>query len=147
MKRFFFLTVLVYLSILHAVAINYNGTTLVMNEDFTRTECGTAFKNVLKEVSGLACSRTTPGYLWAHGDENTDEGKSILAIRPTGDLVYTVNISGDPGRDDWEDIATGMYNGKNLFLSVPLAIMIWFTRIVIISIILKSPQSPLEVPQ
>ncbi len=113
MKRFFFLTVLVYLSILHVAAINYNGAALVMNEDFTRTECGTAYKNVLKEVSGLACSRTTPGYLWAHGDENTDEGKSIIAIRPTGDLVYTVNISGDPGRDDWEDIATGVYNGKN----------------------------------
>lgn len=113
MKRFFFFTVLVYLSILHVAAINYNGAALVMNEDFTRTECGTAYKNVLKEVSGLACSRTTPGYLWAHGDENTDEGKSIIAIRPTGDLVYTVNISGDPGRDDWEDIATGVYNGKN----------------------------------
>ena len=113
MKRFFFFTVLVYLSILHVAAINYNGAALVMNEDFTRTECGTAYKNVLKEVSGMACSRTTPGYLWAHGDENTDEGKSIIAIRPTGDLVYTVNISGDPGRDDWEDIATGVYNGKN----------------------------------
>lgn len=113
MKRFFFLTVLVYLSILHVAAINYNGAALVMNEDFTRTECGTAYKNVLKEVSGMACSRTTPGYLWLHGDENTDEGKCIIAIRPTGDLVYTVNISGDPGRDDWEDIATGVYNGKN----------------------------------
>ncbi len=113
MKRFFFFTVLVYLSILHVAAINYNGAALVLNEDFTRTECGTAYKNVLKEVSGLACSRTTPGYLWAHGDENTDEGKSIIAIRPAGDLVCTVNISGDPGRDDWEDIATGVYNGKN----------------------------------
>ena len=113
MKRYFFLMVLVCLSISYAVAINYNGTALVMNEDFTRTECGTAYKNVLKEVSGMACSRTTAGYLWAHGDENTDEGKRIIANRPTGDLVYTVNISGDPGRDDWEDIATGVYNGKN----------------------------------
>lgn len=25
----------------------------------------------------------------------------------------TVTISGDPGRDDWEDIATGVYNAKN----------------------------------
>ena len=25
----------------------------------------------------------------------------------------TVNISGDPGRDDWEDIATGSYNATN----------------------------------
>ena len=51
MKRFFFLTALVYLSILHVAAINYNGAALVMNEDFIRTECGTAYKNVLKEVS------------------------------------------------------------------------------------------------
>ena len=93
--------------------INYNGTTLLNNDDFTRTECGTSYKNVHKEVSGLACSRETPGYLWAHGDENTGEDKKIVAIKPDGSLVMTLNITGDPGRDDWEDIATGMYNGKN----------------------------------
>ncbi|MBO5718046.1 MAG: hypothetical protein J6R71_00245, partial [Bacteroidales bacterium] len=93
--------------------INYNGTKLSTNDKFTRTECGTAYKDVLKEVSGLACSRQTPGYLWAHGDENTGEDKKIVAIKPDGSLVMTLNISGDPGRDDWEDIATGVYNGKN----------------------------------
>ncbi|MBO5961094.1 MAG: cadherin-like beta sandwich domain-containing protein, partial [Paludibacteraceae bacterium] len=93
--------------------INYNGTKLSTNDKFTRTECGTAYKDVLKEVSGLACSRQTPGYLWAHGDENTGEDKKIVAIKPDGSLVMTLNINGDPGRDDWEDIATGVYNGKN----------------------------------
>ena len=96
-----------------ADGINYDGTNLTLNNDFTRTECGTSYKNVMKEVSGLACSRTTPGYLWAHGDENTGENKKIIAIQPSGSLVMTVNISGDPGRDDWEDIATGVYNNTN----------------------------------
>ena len=99
--------------------INYDGTTLTLNNEFTRSECGTAYKDVMKEISGLACSRTTPGYLWAHGDENTGDNKKIIAIIPNAkdkneELVMTVKIgSGDAGRDDWEDIATGVYNGKN----------------------------------
>ena len=101
-----------------ATGINYNGTTLQENTEFTRTQCGTAFKSVMTEISGLACSRTTAGYLWAHGDENTGNNKKIIAINPNAqnkndELVMTVNISGDPERDDWEDIATGVYNNKN----------------------------------
>ena len=96
-----------------ADAINYNGSTLTLNNEFTRSECGKAYKSVMTEVSGLACSRTTPGYLWAHGDENKDSNKKIIAIDPSGTLAMTVTISGDPGRDDWEDIATGIYDGKN----------------------------------
>ncbi len=96
-----------------AAGINYDGTTLELNNDFTRTECGTAQKKVMKEVSGMACSRQTTGYLWAHGDENTKDDKKIVAIKPDGTLAMTVMISGDPGRDDWEDIATGVYEGKN----------------------------------
>ena len=105
-------------TIARGAGINYNGTNLQENTDFTRTECGTAFKDVLPEISGLACSRTTPGYLWAHGDENTGSKKRIIAINPNAqskndEPVMTVNISGDPGRDDWEDIATGVYNNTN----------------------------------
>ncbi len=96
-----------------ADGINYDGNNLTLNNNFTRTQCGTAYKNVMKEVSGLACSRQTPGYLWAHGDENTGDNKKIVAIRPDGTLVMTVTISDDPGRDDWEDIATGVYNNTN----------------------------------
>ena len=101
-----------------ANGINYDGNTLELNNDFTRTECGTAFKKVMKEISGLACSRTTPGYLWAHSDENTGDKKKIIAIIPNAqskseELVMTVNISDDPERDDWEDIATGVYSNTN----------------------------------
>lgn len=93
--------------------INYNGTNLTLNNEFTRTECGTAYKSVMKEVSGFACSRQTPGYIWAHGDENTGSNKKIVAIKPDGSLAMTVTLSDDPDRDDWEDICTGVYGGKN----------------------------------
>lgn len=96
-----------------ADGINYDGNNLTLNNNFTRSQCGTAYKSVMKEVSGLAYSRQTPGYLWAHGDENTGDNKKIVAIRPDGTLVMTVTISDDPGRDDWEDIATGVYNNTN----------------------------------
>ena len=97
-----------------AAGINYDGTNLSLNNDFTRTECGTMNKNVMPETSGLACSRTTPGYLWAHGDENTDSNRKIVAVTPEGTLAMIVKInSGSIDRDDWEDIATGVYNGKN----------------------------------
>ena len=93
--------------------INYNGSNLSMNTEFTRTQCGTMKKKTMPETSGLACSRTTTGYLWAHGDENTGDKKKIVAVQPDGTLAMTVQLSDDPGRDDWEDIATGTYNGKN----------------------------------
>ena len=94
--------------------INYNGTTLQENTDFTRTECGTMKKKTMKEISGLAASRQTPGYLWAHGDENTGDNRKIIAIQPDGTLAMTVNLTTpNTNRDDWEDIATGIYDGKN----------------------------------
>lgn len=94
--------------------INYNGTTLQENTDFTRTECGTMKKKTMKEISGLAASRQTPGYLWAHGDENTGDNRKIIAIQPDGTLAMTVNLTTpNTDRDDWEDIATGVYDGKN----------------------------------
>ena len=98
-----------------ATGINYDGTKLIKNEEFTRTECGTMEANVMPETSGLACSRTTPGYLWAHGDENLGDHRKIVAVKPDGTLAMTVKInSGSSDRDDWEDIATGVYEGKNL---------------------------------
>lgn len=96
-----------------ATGINYDGTTLELNNEFTRSECGTMKKSVMPETSGLACSRTTPGYLWAHGDENTGSNKKIVAVKPDGTLAMTVTISDDPEREDWEDIATGVYDNKN----------------------------------
>lgn len=114
MKKVMMLGVALLVAITLANAgINYDGSKIEENDEFTRTQCGTAYSSVLKEVSGLACSRETPGYLWAHGDENTGNQKKIIAIRPDGTLAMTVKISGDPGRDDWEDIATGVYDGTN----------------------------------
>jgi len=93
--------------------ITFRGTVLEMNNEFTRTQAGTAYKSVRKEISGMACSRTTPGYIWYHGDENADF-KGIEAISPNGTLKMTVNFtSGTTNRDDWEDICTGVYNRKN----------------------------------
>ena len=95
--------------------INYDGSKLTYNTEFTRTECGTMKKNVMPETSGLACSRTTPGYLWAHGDENLGDNRKIVAVKPDGTLAMTVKIDSDTSdRDDWEDIATGVYDSKNL---------------------------------
>lgn len=99
---------------LAATGINYDGTTLELNNDFTRSECGTMGKNTMPETSGMACSRQTPGYIWAHGDENLDDDRKIVAIEPSGTLAMTVKINtGSSERDDWEDIATGIYGGKN----------------------------------
>ena len=97
-----------------AGGINYDGTKLTLNDEFTRTECGTMYKSVMTEVSGLACSRTTPGYLWAHGDENIGSNRKIVAIQPSGTLAMTVNLT-TPGteRDDWEDICCGVYGNTN----------------------------------
>ena len=101
-------------TIARGAGINYNGTNLQENTEFTRTQCGTQLKSVMKEISGLACSRTTPGYLWAHGDENTGSNRKIIAVQPDGSLAMIVNLT-TPGttRDDWEDIATGVYGNKN----------------------------------
>ena len=96
-----------------ATGINYDGAALELNNDFTRTECGTQKKKTMKEISGLACSRQTPGYIWEHGDENTGDERRILAIKPDGTQQMEVKITTSSTRDDWEDIATGVYDGKN----------------------------------
>ena len=93
--------------------INYDGNTLELNNDFTRTQCGTQKKKTMKEISGMACSRQTPGYIWEHGDENLDSDRRILAIQPDGTQQMEVKVSTSSTRDDWEDIATGIYGGKN----------------------------------
>lgn len=99
---------------LWAAGINYDGTNLDLNKEFVRTQCGTQWKKTMKEISGLAASRTTPGYLWEHGDENLDGNRRILAIQPDGTQIMEVKINtGSSDRDDWEDIATGGYDGKS----------------------------------
>lgn len=116
MKRIL-LTILSSVSLLLSWAdsgIDYDGVNLDLCDDFTRSECGTMYKSVMKEVSGMAASRVTTGYLWAHGDENLDEDRKIVAIKPDGTLAMTVKVNtGSSNRDDWEDIATGVYDGKH----------------------------------
>ncbi|MCQ2310383.1 MAG: hypothetical protein MJZ64_01355 [Paludibacteraceae bacterium] len=111
MKKIFFLmaTVIMTMSVFGATALTYNGKTLEFNNDFTRTECGKAYKNVMPEVSGMACSRTTPGYLWLEGDDSF----SLVATKHDGTKAMEIELTGLTGRDDWEDLATGAYNGKN----------------------------------
>ncbi|MBQ1875083.1 MAG: hypothetical protein II144_05320 [Paludibacteraceae bacterium] len=117
MKRSFFLIVAGLVSATIAWAadgISYDGNKLTLNNEFTRTECGTMGKKTMKETSGLACSRRTPGYLWAHGDENTGDNRKIVAVRPDGTLTMTVKLTTpNTDRDDWEDICTGVYDNKN----------------------------------
>ena len=97
-----------------AAGISYNGTSLQEYNEFTRTQCGTQLKSVMKEISGFACSRTTSGFIWAHGDENTGDNRRIIAITPSGSLAMTINLTTpNTTRDDWEDIAIGVYNNQN----------------------------------
>ena len=101
-------------SVWAADGISYDGTKLTLCEDFTRSECGTMGKSTMPETSGMACSRQTPGYLWALGDENTGSNRKIVAVTPSGTLTMTAKISSSGSdRDDWEDIATGVYDSKN----------------------------------
>ena len=91
--------------------LTYNGKVLPWNTDFSRTQCGTLDISVnLEEVSGIACSRVTPGYIWMQSDEVQNK---IIATDELGANRYmTVNFS-KTIRWDWEDLSGGVYNGKN----------------------------------
>ena len=66
----------------------YNGDTLEWNYSWQKQQCGTLdIKANIIEVSGIACSRVTPGYIWMESDETekyiiaTDEGGAKRAHR------------------------------------------------------------------
>ena len=89
----------------------YFGDTLDWNTDWVKRQCGTLDieKNII-EVSGIACSRVTPGYIWMQSDETV---KYIIATTEKGDerackVKFTKSI-----RWDWEDMSGGVYDGKN----------------------------------
>ena len=89
----------------------YNGDTLEWNKEFKKKQCGTLDinKNII-EVSGIACSRVTPGFIWMQSDETV---KYIIATTEKGDkrackVKFTKSI-----RWDWEDMSGGVYNGVN----------------------------------
>ena len=90
----------------------YNGDTLPENEEYKRSQCGTLKKGVgLVEISGIACSRVTPGYIWMESDDYSD---CIIATDEKGGTRHKlVNLTPQVGRSDWEDMCGGVYEGKN----------------------------------
>lgn len=98
-----------------SLPLTFNGEILPFNSEFTRTMIGQIAQKIgIPEVSGIACSRVTPGYIWMQSDETdadtnpfivaTDETGSVLGAKVSFDHVY---------RWDWEDMCGGIYNGKH----------------------------------
>ena len=89
----------------------YNGDTLDWNTDWVKRQCGTLDINEnIIEVSGIACSRVTPGYIWMESDERED---CIVATDEKGaKRACKLKMSKTIGWD-WEDMSGGVYNGTN----------------------------------
>ena len=89
----------------------YNGDTLEWNTDWQKRQCGTLDINEnIIEVSGIACSRVTPGYIWMESDERED---CIIATDEKGaKRACKLKMSKTIGWD-WEDMSGGVYNGTN----------------------------------
>ena len=89
----------------------YFGDTLEWNKDWLRKQCGTLdIKENIIEVSGIACSRVTPGYIWMQSDERED---CIIATDEKGEKrACKLNMTDIIGWD-WEDMSGGVYEGKN----------------------------------
>ena len=102
----------------------YNGDTLQQSNIFRRSKIGVVSTGLdIQEVSGIACSRVTPGYIWMQSDnEDKINGKydndHIIATDPSGAKLYTrvnfLNLDNAGIRFwDWEDMSGGVYDGKN----------------------------------
>lgn len=89
----------------------YNGDTLPQSSIFKRQQCG-ALKSgvIIPEISGIACSRVTPGYIWMQSDDYEDciVATTELAQRRSLLVNFSTKI-----RWDWEDMSGGVYNGTN----------------------------------
>ena len=97
-----------------APTIIFNGDTLLLSNEFKRKQCGTLkTSELLPEVSGIMCSRVTPGYLWLQSDE-VEKSNQIVATTEKGDVCQvTLNLKLTHTRWDWEDLSGGIYQGKN----------------------------------
>lgn len=95
-----------------APQLTYNGEVLEWNTEFDRTLVDYLNPDaVIPEVSGIACSRVTPGYIWMQSDEIQDY---LIATDETGQTLYAkVQFPGENYLWDWEDLCGGVYNGKN----------------------------------
>lgn len=91
----------------------YKPETLELDSSFTRERSGTAYGKDLAEISGMVCSRVTPGYLWVQGDDTY----KVRAMTPEGTFSTTIKLH-DSYRD-WEGLSGGVYNDTNyLFVGV-----------------------------
>ena len=87
--------------------------TLELDSSWVRKRAGTAKGSDLAEISGMVCSRVTPGYLWVQGDDSY----KVRAMTPEGKFSTTIRLH-DSYRD-WEDMSGGVYNDTNyLFVGV-----------------------------
>lgn len=92
---------------------NYDGDSLELDKTWTRTQVGKASVSDLAEISGLACSRVTPGYLWCQGDDSY----YVKAMKPDGTFVSSIKVA--KSYRDWEDLCGGVYNDTNyLFVGI-----------------------------
>ena len=102
----------------------YNGDTLQWNTEWKRTQCGAVHYAVdIYEVSGIACSRVTPGYIWMQSDNEDkingrEDNDHIIATDEKGEKLYTrINFLNLEDSDirywDWEDMSGGVYDGRN----------------------------------
>lgn len=87
--------------------------TLDLDSTFTRKRAGTAYGKDLAEISGMVCSRVTPGYLWVQGDDSY----KVRAMLPDGTFTTTIKLHNS--YRDWEGLSGGVYNDTNyLFVGV-----------------------------
>lgn len=87
--------------------------TLELDSSFVRKRAGTAYGKDLAEISGMVCSRVTPGYLWVQGDDSY----KVRAMTPEG--VFSTTIRLHDSYRDWEGLTGGVYNDTNyLFVGV-----------------------------
>jgi len=84
----------------------YNGDTLDWNYSWRKAQCGTLDINEnIIEVSGIACSRVTPGFIWMQSDETA---KYIIATDEKGEK-RACKVKFDKSiRWDWEDMSGGV---------------------------------------
>ena len=94
-----------------APPLTYNGEVLEWNYGWQKRQCGTLdIKENIIEVSGIACSRVTPGYIWMQSDEREDY---IIATDEKGaKRACKLKMSKTIGWD-WEDMSGGVYEGTN----------------------------------
>jgi hypothetical protein len=88
----------------------FNGDTLPVNTEFKRRLCGSVNWENMIEVSGIACSRVTPGFIWMQSDETE---KYIIATDERGRRCACKVKFKKTYRWDWEDMCGGVYNNTN----------------------------------